>query len=380
MTGMMRALGILAALMVCLAPARAERLRIDLAGVDLDVEGTWSRADDVDGWEYWLLLVDDEPRAQVAFYKKSSAYRCEGGDSIEQIQGYAPSTYAYVFDTVEDLGVGDGMHDYRGCFVHEGTGYNVMFAVFEGESLTDPHLEPLADMARRFVAAVKGITYTPDEPDEPDEPFQLPIHEIEEDPEEEPTQIADADVSGAAEPPAPEQPRRPSALRFVRPQTVHAGAVRWADDMGSGWGAGLVIAKPTWQEHRRKAIGYELSGAIAKDWWQVGALLRPGISPHLREAAASLYLALGVDGTADVDVAPVGGAGADLLLEGPIGMFDLAAQVLADPGGLHAWSLRGGLGLGDDMGMVRLGVTYTGFGGEGSALLLSLGFTRLRER
>ncbi len=187
---------------------------------------------------------------------------------------------------------------------------------------------------------------------------------------------------GGSSEPYVESPR-PGARPWI-PKSFQLGLVRRAGDMTSGFGFGLGIGRMPWEFRRRFALGWDVSGAAATGFWNAGAQLRPGVSPMAKDLPADAYLVLGVDARGgknepDTDVAPVAGAGAEVLFTLPGIGAELGGQVLADPDGLHSYTLRGGVLFGGNRdAKVRAAVTYVRFADDTSLTWFTLGLTRFQ--
>lgn len=151
--------------------------------------------------------------------------------------------------------------------------------------------------------------------------------------------------------------------------------------MGSAFGFGLRLGRMGWREGQRFTIGYEAAAAAASGFWELGAQVRPSLSPNFKDLPVDAYVAVGVDVVGgkhqpETDVAPVGGVGAEVMFTLPGLGADLAAQVLADPGGFHSYTLHGGLLIGPEAkAKLRLGTDYVRRADDTSVLWFTLGLT-----
>jgi len=184
--------------------------------------------------------------------------------------------------------------------------------------------------------------------------------------------------------PSPERPAssRGSVIGGIMPRTAHLALVRRSDDMGEGFGFGLQLGRMGWREGYRFTVGYEVAGAATEGFWELSAQVRPGFSPVTSDLPVDAYVALGVDVVGgkhqpETDVAPVVGAGAEVLFTLPGLGAELGGQALADPSGFHSYTLRGGLLFGNAEARIRVGANYVRFADESTVLWMTLGMTVL---
>lgn len=189
------------------------------------------------------------------------------------------------------------------------------------------------------------------------------------------------DDTSLAGPPTPEAPRERTLIGGLAPRTIHVAVVRRSDEMATGYGFGIQLGRMTWREARRLTLGYDLGAAAASGFWELQGQARAGVSPMAKDLPVDAYVAAGVDVIGGkhqpaTDVAPVAGAGAEVLFTLPGLGAELGGQILADPGGLHSYTLRGGLLFGPEAkAKLRLGASYVRFADDSSVLWVTLGLT-----
>ncbi len=383
---MTRAFFIVAVLMTwsAIAHADATEIHVELTDVTIYGDGDWGMTSRDGGWEFWRNADGDIRKEVTLGFSPAIAGRCSdwGGGEISDEYAFDGAT------TVFDMGVSNGMRVINVC-TEVGDAFYIMAIALPGSDSTVlmAFYAPINGMMHSYIGQLEARA----------------VPAVVADPTSEPaTGGATWSDSGPSAPAEPEPTRTTSQAfwHWLPPHTIVGGVIhRSGGSDDAGYGGGVTLAHLPWRAGRHRGIGYEVSVAGAKDWWTLSAQVRPAVSAGSvgatedadRGLQVDLYLALGVDGTGgdlapSVGFAPVAGPGLDVVLFTPAASnaifgLDAGVQVLADPSGMHSYTMS----LGFDVGgaarrMRRLGVAYVDHGTAGAVLWLTVGVSDLSGR